>query len=223
MEETSLEKQNKSYVSLKDKRLFKFYQFMVSYKFVLIAFVSVFLFQAILWVIFGGIEAGIFSSEGSTGKRLFVGPGFFDFTSGCIMSTNVLIIILSEAIVYIAIEIFSLILCVKSDRDTWNIKKETLVYVVVQIIVVIAFVVSGMLQIVSSLIDYLFPYLIFLLIGLSMEVIICVILPICYELRREWKGKKVENVKETTTEYLLNNKKAFKVMLDFARRRFVFH
>ncbi|KAG2382189.1 hypothetical protein C9374_005391 [Naegleria lovaniensis] len=208
----------KKFATPLELRILKFYQFMVSYKFVVVAFSAVFLFQTMLWLIVGGADEIVYAVRG---ERSLVSSGFFEFRHGCIVTYSVLVIILVEAIVYIAFEVIALILCFISDRDTWNIKKETLVAVICQIIAILGFVIAGYIPIVATLTDYYVPYLLSVVGFLAVDLVICALLPVFYEIRREWLlERKDTTLSDSSVETVLKNKKSYKIMLDFARRSY---
>ncbi|EFC37640.1 regulator of G protein signaling domain [Naegleria gruberi] len=220
-------------IPMKELRKMKFFQFMGSHSFVILVYLGVFVFQTILWAIVGGIDEIVYTINKKTdpsAKRALIPAGFFESGYGCIMTSSILGIILTEAIIYIAMEVFTLILCIRSDRDTWNIKKESLIYVVIQSIGMGAFIVAGFIPIVGSLIDYYVPYLLFMCTALSLETVVCVLLPVCYELNQElkiaWNNLKSVSVEESKKEVIsgaelvLKNRKTFNILLDFARRSY---
>ncbi|KAF0981189.1 hypothetical protein FDP41_012977 [Naegleria fowleri] len=202
----------------RELRILKFFQFMVSYKFVAVAFIAIFLLQIAIWLIVGSADEIVYAVKG---ERSLVASGFFEFRHGCIVTYSVLIIILVEAIVHISLEVVALILCFISDRDTWNIKKETLVAVICQIFAITGFVVAGYIPIVATLTDYFVPYLLSLVGYIALDVIICVLLPIFYAIRAEYLlERKDMTLSDSSVEIVLKHKKAYPIMLDFARRSY---
>lgn len=203
---------------------FKFYKFMLSYKFVIMTYITVLCIQIIMWLIFGGVEEAVYTS-GSTvpgTKRIFLlEGGMLVFERGCSMSTTMVLIIAGESVFYMLFEVVSLILCVKSDRDTWAIKKEALSLIIFQVFFVIAFVVAGLLDIVVVLTDYFIPYGYTLLFYSFLEVIVTVACPVLYAFVRDYREeKRSQYQKETELEAILRNKKMFERFLDYARRSF---
>ncbi|KAG2381874.1 hypothetical protein C9374_005666 [Naegleria lovaniensis] len=206
----------------------RFYLFMTSYKFIVMVYVMVFIFQVLLWLICGGIEEAIYAAN-RQGARIFVIPGLLEFKTGCVTSTNVLIIILVEAVFYIAAEVVSLILAVRSDRDTWNIKKETLAYVVIQVVTVALFLIASVIPLYAKLADFFIPYGLFIEIGLCLEIVVCVLLPVIYDIRQDASKNAHQSSHEkntggeekvTNVEQLLKEKKTFDIVLDYARRSY---
>ncbi|EFC42641.1 predicted protein [Naegleria gruberi] len=214
-----------SHNSVKQKlpnlRVLKFYQFMVSHKFIIATYIGVFIIQTAIWAIVGGIDEILYSlnTDLQNRKRFFVSPGFFEFKIGCSLTSGILIVILIESVFYIAAEVITLIMCIRSDRDTWSIKKETLIYVIVQSIGISLFVISSFIDIMSILVDYFVPYALFMFGALALETIICVLLPVCYAIRKDFHSTH-HNPQDSTLESILKNKKGFKTILDFARRSY---
>ncbi|EFC37669.1 predicted protein [Naegleria gruberi] len=203
---------------------------MTSHTFVISAYFLCFLSQILFWIILGGIDEIIHSNTKNENEpHFFVIPGFFQFSYGCIGSSAMFGIIIAEALVYYIVEWITLVLCIRSDRDTWNIKKETLVHVIVQPFLVILFIVLGSIPIIAELVDYFVPYLLVLLAGSVFEIFVCVVLPVCYDIRLDFIrngglfsiNSKNRNITSfSTTEILLKDPKTYSIFLDFARRSY---
>ncbi|KAG2392504.1 hypothetical protein C9374_011229 [Naegleria lovaniensis] len=203
---------------------FKFYKFMLSYKVLIITYLTVLFIQMAMWLILGGVEEAVYTSGSTTPgtKRIFLlEGGMLVFERGCSMSTTMVLIIAGESVFYMIFEIVAFVLCVKSDRDTWAIKKEALSLIIFQVLFVIAFVVAGLLDIVVVLTDYFVPYGYTLMFYSFLEVIVTVTCPVVYAIVRDYREmRRSKYQKETELESILKNKKLFERLLDYSRRSF---
>lgn len=212
-------------VSDHEKRLIKIYQFLTSYKFVVLIYIISLIFSTCLWLLMGGIEEGIYVSQHGTKPKIFTFAGFLEFKLGCTLTTNCLILILSLAMVYCLFEAIAIILSIRADRDTWQIKKENFVVLIVEVIGLACFIILGLVPQVQSLIDFLVPYGLILFFSFSVESIISVLMPAIYEIRndwlKDWKRQKHEDEHvDSYVEQLLKTPKTFKILLDHARRSY---
>ncbi|KAG2377943.1 hypothetical protein C9374_008565 [Naegleria lovaniensis] len=142
-------------------RTMQILSFLSSYKFMIISYSALIVFQIILWLLFGAIEEIIFavSSSQQENKRAFLlEGGLFVFNHGCALSTNFVIIFACVSILYIILEIIALILCFRADRDTWNMKRDTILLVILQVICVVLFAIAGNVEFIVILTDYIVPY-----------------------------------------------------------------
>ncbi|KAF0979662.1 hypothetical protein FDP41_001330 [Naegleria fowleri] len=201
-------------VSDHEKRLIKIYQFLTSYKFVVLIYIISLIFSTCLWLLMGGIEEGIYVSQHGTKPKIFTFAGFLEFKLGCTLTTNCLILILSLAMVYCLFEAIAIILSIRADRDTWQIKKENFVVLIVEVIGLACFIILGLVPQVQSLIDFLVPYGLILFFSFSVESIISVLMPAIYEIRndwlKDWKRQKHEDEHvDSYVEQLLKNSKNF--------------
>ncbi|EFC48077.1 predicted protein [Naegleria gruberi] len=204
-------------------RRFQIFTFMSSYKFVLILYSTFVIFQIALWLILGGVEEALFSNSLShTGERIFLlEGGMLVFDRGCSMSTKMVLIIAGESVIYIIFEIVALILCIRSDRDTWSVKKEAILIIIFQVIAIIAFVVTGLIDEIVTLTDYFIPYGYSLMTFSLVEVFTTVLLPVVYAIVSEYRNlRRMDTEFDSELEQVLRNRKSFNKMLDFARRSY---
>lgn len=209
-------------------RKLKIFNFLLSYKFICVVYALAFLFGIILWFVAGGIEEALYNhnSDSNNRKRIFLlDGGILVFDRGCGMSTNSILIIGLESIVYIIVEAVFLIITFFVDRDTWGIKKETIALILIQVLSAILFIILGTLEVVQSLVDYYVPYGFVLWGYMFLEIIVAVTLPLLYAIRSDIKEEEARqerlfDSKESGLEKILKNKKTFHLMLDFARRSF---
>ncbi|EFC44069.1 predicted protein [Naegleria gruberi] len=206
-------------------------QFLTSYKFVAVVYITCFLFNTLLWLLMAGIEFGI----DKTGKKfengasqLFVYPGMFEFRFGCVLTINGLILVSCLTLIYLIFEIGSIILLLMADRDAWNIKTESIVIIITQVIGLALFVILGNINGYITLVDYIIPYSLFLFAFASLEIIITVLRPIAWEIYLD-RFKKNRSARLDSTGNLSNNKDSqvasnledenyYQKLLDFARR-----
>ena len=203
-------------------RRFKYYQFMIGYKFVIIIYLIALILQIGLWLILGGVEEAIYQANPVKTSRIFLlEGGMLVFDRGCSMSTTTVYIIGGVSIVYIIFEILALILCIRSDRDTYGIKRESLLLIIFQVICVVAFVICGLLDLVVMLTDYFIPYGYAVILYSFLDIIVSVVLPVCYSIRKDYQEKKgSKKEQETELTVILKNKKLFARFLEFSRRSF---
>ncbi|KAF0976678.1 hypothetical protein FDP41_004577 [Naegleria fowleri] len=170
-------------------RIMQTLSFLSSYKFMILSYSVLIVFQVVLWLLFGGIEEIIFSSSSSQqqeNQRVFLlEGGLFVFNHGCGLSTNFIIIFACVSILYIVLEIIALILCFRADRDTWNMKRDTILLVILQVICVILFGITGNVSFIVNLTDYLLPYGYTLVMYSFFEILIYMFVPLLKALREE--------------------------------------
>ncbi|EFC45189.1 predicted protein [Naegleria gruberi] len=161
------------------------------------------------------IEEGIYSRDSSK-PRVFLGDGgFFVSTRGCVINNSIVIILAVEAIFYIVVEIVFLVLSFITPRDTWFIKRETLVLITLQFLAIILFAICGFLDAIANFTDYFVPFGFVLMTYSFVEVIVCVLFPILV-----YSNGKIKNGKDSELEQFLMNKRTFTILLDFARRSY---
>ncbi|KAG2386035.1 hypothetical protein C9374_003184 [Naegleria lovaniensis] len=196
---------------------FKLLQLLTSDKIIFVLSIAALLIHISLWAIFGGIQEGI---HNSSGNWFFLATSFFEVNKGCGIKPNIFIVIGVEGGFYIVIEIISLILCIRADRDTWNVKIESLVFIGVQATSVIAYIVLGFIPVITTLVDYFAPFVLICALMLWFECTYCVLLPVCYAILEDWKKASKNAASENTVLKLLKNKKAYEMVKDFARRSY---
>ncbi|KAL9657534.1 hypothetical protein ABK040_000962 [Willaertia magna] len=213
------------YMTLNEREItkLKIFKFLSSHKFIVTIYILGILFHFILWLIFGGIEELIFTSKNDPNAfRIFIyDGGMFEFNRGCSMTTNFIILIGVQGAIYVILQlIIAFILAFRTDNDTLFIKKEAFITVSLDLVCLICFVISGQIDIIVRLTDYMLPmgtaFSIFTIVE-AMSVFI----PLCYSIRFDWKEKEENGVVAISNlERLLHNKKTFNIFLDFARRSF---
>lgn len=231
MEETEDEFTNSTRISdlsqKKDFRLLKVYEFLSGKKIMTIAYLTGFALSIGTWLLFGVIEEAAYSNDPNPEKkRIFlIEGGMLVFTVGCSVTITAVLIIAILCLILVVFEVSFLILLFKSDRDTWNIKKETFVQLIFQILVGILFIVLSQLHDFDTMIDYMWPYANVIFYYLLIDNFICTILPIIYAIRKDRKdsnfNQNVDKVEEKSDlERILSEKKTFDVLLDFGRRSY---
>lgn len=205
--------------------------FFVSKKFILSTYVIAFIIGVAIWVVLGIVEEVIYNaSTDPNKKRIFLlDGGLFVFDRGCGLTTTTVLIVGVHALFYIFLEFVFLILSLMADRDTWGIKRETLLLIIVQFVAAIIFIVVGNLDITEKLLDYLVPTGLALWIYEYIEIVLCVGMPVIYAIIGDRKSKlppsdndteKKQALKETGIEKILKNKKTYQILLEFARRSY---
>jgi len=131
------------------------------------------------------------------------------------MNTNIIYVIAAQSVVYVGVEVTFLIMLLTADSDTWLIKKEALVVIVLQVTGCVLFIVGGNVEIFVILVDYFVPNAYTVLTYLLLEVVICVLLPIGYTLWGEYKERTKKRAEQSDIEKVLRNPKTFAIFLDF--------
>ena len=106
-----------------------------------------------------------------------------------------------------------------ANRDTFGIKKETLVYIVVQFVCLSLYVIMGALPIFSQLIDYFVPYVMIINVMIWLELIISVSLPVLYAINADNRKKNFTD-RDGCIEQLLKNQKSLEIIQEFATRSY---
>ncbi|KAG2381804.1 hypothetical protein C9374_006188 [Naegleria lovaniensis] len=150
--------------------------------------------------------------------------GLFMYDKGCVISMPIIILVACESISYIVVTVVLLILSFRIEKDTWFIKRETLVLVVFQFSAIILFAIFGSIPIFTKFLDYYIPYGFTLLTYSFLEVILCVLMPIIYQFVLDKKQQLVmqneKHLEETLLVQFLKNRKTFELLLDFAKRSY---
>jgi len=192
--------------------------FIVSYKFVIIVYVSVLIIQASLWLIFSGIDEGL-RTTGSV-RLLAVEVGVFDFTRGCIISSNATFVLGAQVACYILVELILFVMCIFADRDTWFLKGETFLVLALQIGLGIIYLSCASLQPVKYMTDYFFSYAYIPVVSTLVETFISVTLPPIYAIISDYnrhKGIDTKGNETSIVERFLKNKKTFSILLDYGK------
>ncbi|EFC35860.1 predicted protein, partial [Naegleria gruberi] len=206
----------------KNVKIQKIFNILLSQKFVIATYLTSFIIHILLFIFFGAVEEGIYNQDPikSNNQRIFMGDGgFFVSSRGCVITNAITIIVAIESLFYIVVEIVFLVLCFIIPRDTWFIKRETLLLTLLQFFSIILFAICGFLVQVTKLTDFFVPFGFTLMVYSFTEVVICVLLPILYSIVLLNRTKK-ERVEESELEHFLKSKKTFNILLDFARRSY---
>ncbi|EFC40015.1 predicted protein [Naegleria gruberi] len=194
---------------------FKILNFILSNKFIVLVYILAFGFHLAVWAIFGGVDEILWNTSG---KRIFLwSVSMFQFDTGCVTTTNGVILMVSEAAFYIILEFVFFILLFFVDRDTWSIKIEAIVMIIIQIILAASFLISGQIEVIRFFTDYIVPYGFAALLYPILEILISVILPVIYAIRQDRKSITHEG---NQMEILLRNRETFWLILDYARRSY---
>ncbi|EFC48592.1 predicted protein [Naegleria gruberi] len=212
-------------ISTRDRVLMRMFEFLSSYKFFITVYLVSFLIHLGLWAIVGGIEIGVYKSSGSW---VFVESGFFEASHGCNITPKILIVLGIQAAFYIALVVIVNILCLVSDRDTFNIKLEELTLTAVFAVIIILYTIFGSIPVITTLVDYFVPYVLIFVVYTWLETVIGVILPVYYSIRDSSISTPNQNNSTSEKDHSLNNtitsllhdKKAFEIISDFARRSY---
>ncbi|KAG2373695.1 hypothetical protein C9374_011984 [Naegleria lovaniensis] len=111
----------------------------------------------------------------------------------------------------------ALLLLVRTDSDTWYIKKEALCLIPIQVLLGSLFLVTEFVEIFRIL-DHIVPSGTIMTTYTGIEIFVTIFLPICYAIYQDEKPK--SEVYDTEMEMILNNKQAFESFLDHCRRSF---
>ena len=164
----------------------------------------------LLWVAVGMLDMWVLSrtlmSEGSSMFSLH----------GCVLTISLSSFVFVESGLYIVVEVIVVILCLMSDRDTWGTKRETLIVILVQFVCIVAFVVCSFVQFVKTTMDYIVPYGNALVVYSIFEVFVCIVLPIVYAARSDWKSASMMEGR-SDLELFLFDKDMFNPLLDFGK------
>ncbi|KAG2370904.1 hypothetical protein C9374_013739 [Naegleria lovaniensis] len=111
----------------------------------------------------------------------------------------------------------AVLLLVRTDSDTWYIKKEALCLIPIQVLLGSLFLVTEFVEIFRIL-DHIVPSGTIMTTYTGIEIFVTIFLPICYAIYQDEKPK--SEVYDTEMEMILNNKQAFESFLDHCRRSF---
>ncbi|EFC41448.1 predicted protein [Naegleria gruberi] len=216
IEKASIPTESTKQLSPKQKRFISLLRFTTSNSFSTVFYIIIILFHLVLWLICGGIDLA------TPGRKLFLADGkLLDPQFGCILGLGSIVVVAGQCVVYLVIELIVLGLCFYSDRDTWKIKKETIICAIFQLISCVLFAVLGNIDIVKYLVDNLVPYGNVLVAYSLFAIFVSVVLPIFYSIRED--RKKILDLESNVAgdvEQFLKNKENYEKILDFARRSY---
>ncbi|KAG2375007.1 hypothetical protein C9374_010381 [Naegleria lovaniensis] len=196
---------------------------LVSDKFVIGSYVSLFIFHASIYLILGGIE---YAQINTTNATIFTNKGVFQ-VSGCGISNSTFILVGVLTFFYIIVETILFVLCLIFARDTWFIWKETATLIGLKLGAIILFIVFGFVPIFAKFLDFFIPYGYVLLVYSCCDVILSVLLPVLYSIMMDRKQNHqiaalnaLNSTEESGLEQCLKQRKTFNVILEFARKSF---
>ncbi|EFC39249.1 predicted protein [Naegleria gruberi] len=192
-------------LSKKDRMILRLYEFLSSNKFIITCYILAFIVHLILWSILGGIELSVYDS---TQSWVFMESGFFEAIHGCNIKSNILIVIGVQSVFYLISVFVIIVLCILSDRDTFNIKREELISVIILTVCAIIYTILGSIPAITTLVDYFIPYVLLFVLYAWLECIICVILPVFYSIRNRMRNQKDNSNVDNFILLLLKDKKA---------------
>ncbi|EFC49485.1 predicted protein [Naegleria gruberi] len=218
--ENQLEEQHSGVFVRKYQKHINILSFMVSYKMSIPIYIFFLGMHIVLYFILGGVESYFQSTQN---QEIFLRPGgdFFLFSHGCGMSLNYSIILVSLMAIYIFAEICCLILSFFGDKDTWNIKRETIALIIVQILCATYFIIGMSVPILIGMVEFFVPSSMAFVVMSICEVFITVFLPVVYSFLQHIRKKK-SSMENNSSDlcFILARKRSFKIFLDFARRSF---
>ncbi|KAG2391917.1 hypothetical protein C9374_013402 [Naegleria lovaniensis] len=203
------------------EKTMKIFSFVASYKLILPVYITAAVFNFLLFVILGGYE---FSEMEKNNPPIFARDqgGLFTFHTGCRSSWSVIYVLVSNVAIFLFLEILALILVAFVDRDTWFIKREVFIMVIIQIATAATFFICFAVPIMSTLVDYIVPYGLVWIVENCLETFINVTLPVLYAFIWDHRKTKIRQdlINHTALTYFLSKRKTFNTFLDFCRRSF---
>ncbi|KAG2381802.1 hypothetical protein C9374_006186 [Naegleria lovaniensis] len=231
----------------------KLYTLFVSNRFIICVYFVCFLFHILLYIFFGAIEEGMYqslqgggggmnSSNNNNSGRFMMGSngGLFIYDRGCVLTNQIIILVACESLFYIIISIILLIICFRIQKDTWFIKRESLILVAIQFSAIILFAICGFVPVFTKITDFFIPYGFVLMSYSFSEVVLCILMPVIYQMKLDSKNgtgahttlephtsfhgtmtsHSRKNAIRTDLERFLDNRKTFELLLDFAKRSY---
>ena len=174
-----------------------------------ILFMIFFLFISLLVWMFGGL----LETYDIISLRFSRSADFFTFSHGCSNGTGMIILLLVEVVIYLIAIGILLIFTLREDRDTWNLRLEILILSISWFFWVAFYVISGLIPDVPRLTDAYFAYGYNIFFGIFLDNVITVFVPMMRALF--YKKPKEGNFSE-----LLDDKKMFEVLMDFAKKSY---
>ncbi|KAG2377676.1 hypothetical protein C9374_009192 [Naegleria lovaniensis] len=165
-----------------------------------------------LWFWAGVIENTFFSE-----RPIFMKESMFSF-KGCAATFVPSFMSLSLFFIYFVVEcICAFILIFKTDKDTWNMKKEALLLIPIQFILTVCYVTSEQVVYFGYL-DRIVPKGLIIMTYSAIELFITVFLPVCYAIHTD-RTKPVCTF-QNELEMILNQQETFEILLDFSRKSY---
>ena len=202
------------YTLSQNKTKLKVLMFLASYKTISITYFVLLLVHLSLWAILGGIDEAL-SSPGLEARILMWNVSFFEAEIGCVVNTYFVFIIAAESVIYAICLAVALVLYTFSDKDTWGLKREVFISLIIDIFLVIVYVVVSQIPIMGLLMDYIIPYGFSLLTISLVESFNSILLPTLLSI---YDDRRKPHQEYGVIEQLLKSKKTFIIILDYARR-----
>lgn len=200
----------------------KIYNFILGYKFIIIVYAICFFLHICLWLILSGIDMAVYNNSGQ--RIMTIDVAMFDFTTGCLISVNTTYVLTVLTIIYLVAELVVIVMIFFADKDTWMMKRETILLFLLQIFLGICYLIASNIPAVKFMTDFFFPYAETVVIYSMIEVFIAVTLPCIYAIREDYEKEKMREtemgLENSIVELFIKNKKTYQLILDFARRSY---
>ncbi|EFC40396.1 predicted protein [Naegleria gruberi] len=172
----------------------------------------VLLIHIVVWFLVGIVEDNFYASN-----RFFMKTGSIFSVSGCYITNLPSIILTSLMFFYSAIDVLIVLISLRSDRDTFSIKVETILLAILRsLLTIVYFVCSQVFE--TQVLTHIIPYSYSVMIGGFVEIIVSVLIPVIRAILDD--SVEGENLFESEIELVLNNDEMCKLLLEFSRRSY---
>ncbi|KAF0977788.1 hypothetical protein FDP41_003110 [Naegleria fowleri] len=201
--------------SRSEKVFFKAHSLLSSHLFLISLLFGLFAFHILQWFVLAVIEDNFFAQQ----RFLMLDQSMLSLR-GCFSSTIPAIISVIFYAGYFLVEIVCLILLFRTDHDTWFIRGETLLLMASQLFFIAIYVVINLVPYLKNVLEHVVPQGLVIITCSLLELFVSVFCPVVYAVLKDTKTPSNNDVFESELEMILNNKEAFELLLDFARRSF---
>ena len=196
----------------REQFLFKMNSLISSNRFSVDVFIGFLLIHLIIWIVLASIEDTFFVNS-----RYLMKETSMISLKGCYANMTPSIISVVLYIFYLGMEFICVMLCFKTE-DTWFIKKEAIILVILQVLFVITHIVISTNNYMSLFLDHVVPQGLIMMTFSTLEVFITILLPICYSIAKDYRGHL--ELYNSEVEFCLHNKEAFEILTDFSRKSY---
>ncbi|EFC46151.1 hypothetical protein NAEGRDRAFT_79252 [Naegleria gruberi] len=181
-----------------------------SHKWLISIFLAVYGFHIIFW-----FSLAIFEDSLHPNSRFLMEDESMLSFEGCYALESITYIGGITYCVYLIIQLVCLVLLLKTEKDTYFIKVESILILILQVVCVGLYITLG--QSFYRVVDHIIPAGLIMFLYLSLEIIVTVTLPVIYSIMKRYQ--KVE-VFDSELEWALNKSETCEMLLEYSRRSF---
>ncbi|EFC46152.1 predicted protein [Naegleria gruberi] len=173
-------------------------------------FVCVYGIQSLIWFSLAAVEESFFSET-----MIFMQEASMISLKGCYTKPPINIVIIILFVFYFIIEVVAFIWLLRTEKDTYFIKGETIITIIVQITAAIIYICCTMDF--FKVYDRVFPTGLIMIYYCGAEIFITITLPVLYAIVKDLRTIEVFS---NELEFILNKNETCEILLEYSRRSF---